>query len=158
MISRRVVHRSRALDFVGDQNVLLVKKQDAEFFAIQMSHGGPAIGDDRGKAAHRRAIFDCSFGKSFRRFFYDLQFGDRRLADACYFFQPIRGSGSDCCEGSETGQKTFRERLDVPSWNRTKKHKFEQFVIGERRAATGAKTLAQAVAVPKIMRNIYAGS
>ena len=73
-IDRRVVHRARLLDFIGNQFVLLVEKQDAELLAGLVSHGRGAIFDHLIPRAKYFALHDGAARTSLGDSLYKLEF------------------------------------------------------------------------------------
>lgn len=81
-IDRRVIDRADALNLIGDQTILFIEEKDAELFAIEKRHGGPAIIDHCGEARQGWALFDGGLRETPSRGFDDLQFADRGGAEA----------------------------------------------------------------------------
>ena len=71
-VNRGMIDGANALNLIGDEMVLLVEKEHAEFLVIEKGHCGPAIVDDSGKARKRRAVLDRRFGKTLGRRFDDF--------------------------------------------------------------------------------------
>jgi|SRR5262245_418591 len=69
-------------DFVEDQLIPLVEKEDAKLLLVGKSHCGPAVVDDAGPGRQHRPFLHLASGQPALRSVHDLELGDDSLADA----------------------------------------------------------------------------
>ena len=118
-----------------------------------------AIVEHGGKTAPAPARFSTvALAKRLAAACDDLEFDDRRLAQAVDLAQPLGPRGNDFGEGAEAREQRLGERLDVAARDGAKQHQFEQFVIGQRLGAGLAEAVAQPLAMAEIMRRASASS
>ncbi|MNL61262.1 hypothetical protein D3C87_1851680 [compost metagenome] len=99
-----MIDRSLALDFIGDQRIALVEKQDAELLAGFIGHGRMAI-IDHGRPGRENLLFTKLAAQN--------PLADRRnqfqierdaLADPLDLLQQACRGAKHACKRTETGQ------------------------------------------------------
>jgi hypothetical protein len=146
-VNRRVIHRADALQFLGDQPVLLVEEKNPEFLALARRHGGAAIVQDIDEGGQRATLLQLAARQAAGAGLNDFQFRYDRLTDAGDFHQPLRARRQHLGEGAKAGDQDLGQRLDVAPRHGAKQHQLQQLVIGDRVRARLAQALTQTVAM-----------
>src|SRR5258707_15610415 len=84
-----------------------------------------------------------------------LEFRDGGVAEPVNLGKTGPRRRDHLAERAEFRDQGFRQRLDVPAWQRAKQHELEKLVIGDGIATGLAETLAQSLPMAVIMRRRF---
>src|SRR4051812_4168799 len=114
------------LQFVRDQLVALVEKQDAELLLVGKGLRGPAIVQHRRPRRQDWPLADLATGEALRGGLHDLQFLDGSFAQAFYFLEAGDRRRDSLVERAEALEQVLRQWLHIALWNRAKQNEFEK--------------------------------
>ena len=84
-----------------------------------------------------------------------LEFRDGGIAQPADLGKAWPWRRDHLAERAECRDERLRQRLDIAAGQRAKQHKLEKLIVGDRTAAALAKTLAQALPMPVIVRRRF---
>jgi len=116
-IDGRMIHCALGLHLVGDQDILAVEIEHAEFLGRCARHGRHAIIDQRRPGRQGRLADHPALGKARGCCLYDLELIEHRLAHAFDFHQAFPRRGDHFGITAEARQKPLGQRLGVFAGN-----------------------------------------
>ena len=130
-VQRRVIDGALLLDFVADQHVLAVQKQQAKLFGAQRRHGGAAIVQQIQPRRQHRVFADRGAGQPNGGLAHDLQNRGRVMAQALGFHQIAHIGGQTIGKTAPAVDHRLGQRFDILARNHRGQQQFQNLVVGQ---------------------------
>ena len=134
-IDGRAVYGAGALYLVGDQAVLGIEEQQAEFLGPAVAHGNAEVIDQFGPRGQDRPVGNLFAHGAARGLCGHRDQGDGGFADAFDGGKLRRGCGQHTGDRAEAVDQRLRRRLGIALAAYAEQQVFQQLVIGEAVAA-----------------------